>query len=118
MVNIRDLSKETLVEIFKEAVTASRVAASKVEDRGSCNLDSVSLYWSAEYGRWSKKLSRHLEEAAKEAGIYVSYFKRNKELYFGFRSYGQGYKRTVGMEAASQVLNKHGIDTSVRYVLD
>lgn len=101
-----------LAKAFQDAANAG-LAASRVDDDGTCNFDFVLIQ-----GRRSPKL----EAAATAAGFRATYHRATSRLYGGYwiraQHGGQGNRNTRQCLAIATALRGHGLDAQIEYVTD
>ena len=99
------LELKTLID---EALTIGQQAADKTEDGGTANLDKVVICG----------LKGVKESTLKNAGINCYKHWSYAGAFVISRSYGQGDKNTVGIEAAKDYLKSKGVDCYVHSRMD
>ena len=105
----KKLTHQELVIAFRLA-KAEAALADPQEDGGTCNFD-------APFFPLKGYQTKQLEAAAEEAGVSV-YFCRwmgSQHCYLGGVSNGQGARRTVMAEAATEALRAAGLATASTY---
>ena len=103
-----DKKYSLLSKQISEARIIGKLAADKVEDGGTCNLDKVVICG----------LNRVRESSLSEAGIdcYKHWSFAGAFVLSG--SYGQGNKNTVGIQAMADHLKSLGVDCYVHSQMD
>ncbi|OTG70577.1 hypothetical protein B9T38_11990 [Acinetobacter sp. ANC 4218] len=103
------LSKYTeLKTLIDEALSIGQQAADKTDDVGTANLDKVVICG----------LKGVRESTLKNAGINCYKHWSYAGAFIISRSYGQGDKNTVGIEAAKDYLKSKGVDCYVHSRMD
>lgn len=118
MKNIRDCTHEDLVDIFRNAREAADMAAESVADGGSCNLDSVQIYWPSSWGRVAPKQVSRVTSAMADAGVYGRW--ENIRWLKGWLvsgSDGIAARRTAWCEAFCRAVQPH-MECAVHWVTD
>ena len=101
------MKKEALKELaihVREAIDIGRAAAEKVEDSGTCNLDTLTIYLPGTRMSYMEELG-------------ISRYKLRDSFAISC-SFGQANKNTEGVEAARDYLKGKGYDASVWYQMD
>lgn len=93
-----------LVQHVKEAIAEGQKAADTVDDGGTCNMDTLTIY-----------LPRTRMASMEELGI--SRYKLRDSFAISC-SFGQADKNTKGVRAAADYLKTKGWDAGVWYQMD
>lgn len=105
---------DTWAAAIKEAITAA-TNASKNEDGGTCNLDSVII----DFTGWRKTAIRALaEKAGVEIGEKLSGWAWKGCCFVNIPTTGQGSNNTRMVEAAVKKLKEMGLPASTYYQMD
>ena len=104
---------EALTLAIRQADEAAREIASKTDDGGTCNLDTVFLV----LPRYNEE---RVEAAAKAAGCSArkTVWMRTPGYFISHNGGGQADKRSAATEAMSQSLKANGFDSHVYYAMD
>lgn len=95
---------KALAQHVTEAIAAGQAAADAVDDGGTCNMDTVTIYLPGTRMAYMKELG-------------VSRYKLRDSFAISC-SFGQADKNTKGVQAASAYLKGKGYDASVWYQMD
>lgn len=99
----KDALKELAIHV-REAIDIGKAAADTVDDGGTCNMDTLTIY-----------LPGARMSTMEELGI--SRYKLRDSFAISC-SFGQANKNTKGVEAARDYLKDKGFDASVWYQMD
>lgn len=97
-----------LKKLIDEALSIGQQAADKTDDGGTANLDKLVI----------SGLKGVRESTLKNAGINCYKHWSYADAFVISRSYGQGDKNTLGIEAAKNYLKSKGVDCYVHSQMD